>query len=92
MSKLSSFDENSLLLKENDKIGVKQKLNVFENSCKIITPTPKSQFSQMIMKRKVQIRENYLRMTSKLHNIVNENKFQYFIRICIILNSLRYKI
>ena len=28
-------------------------------------------------------------MTSKLNYIVNDNKFQHFIRLCIILNSLR---
>ena len=39
---------------------------------------------------KDQLTDYYLQATAKLLKIVNENRFQHFIRICIILNSLRY--
>ena len=86
ISNSSSFDEQSLLDIDNNRA----KANGPDNALKIIIPTPKGQFSQMITNIKDQITENYLRLTTELLKIVNENRFQHFIRICIILNSLRY--
>ena len=85
ISNSSSYDEPSVL--DIDNIGMKA--NEAENALKIIIPTPKSKFSQMRTNLKDQITKNYLRLTAELLKIVNENRFQHFIRICIILNSLR---
>ena len=85
ISNSSSFDEPSVL--DIDNIGIKA--NEAENALKIIIPTPKSKFSQMRTNLKDKITKNYLQLTAELLKIVNENRFQHFIRICIILNSLR---
>ena len=85
MSNSSSFDEPSVL----DIVNSGMKANEAENALKIIIPTPKSKFSQMRTNLKDEITKNYLLLTEELLKIVNENRFQHFIRICIILNSLR---
>ena len=47
--------------------------------CKIIRPTQKSNFEQIVFDSKNSFKKNYLLFTSKLNAVVNENKFQHFI-------------
>ena len=56
---------------------------------KILSATPKSKLLLLLSKLRTSFKTNLLMMTSKLYRIVNNTKFQHFIRICIILNSLR---
>ena len=62
---------------------------LFVEGFKIMSPSPKPPLKQILFNMKMYVRHNCQHMTSKLNLIVNDNKFQHFIRLCIILNSLR---
>ena len=62
---------------------------LFVEGFKIMGPSPKPPLKQFLFSMKMYMGQNCQQMTSKLNYIVNDNKFQHFIRLCIILNSLR---
>ena len=56
---------------------------------RVLSASPKSKVLQLVTKLRSSFKTNTILLTSKLNQIVNNTKFQHFIRISIILNSLR---
>ena len=55
---------------------------------RIISPTPKSPLMRMMDKTQESLRKYFNLLQGKMNVIVSDEKFDHFIRLCIILNSL----
>ena len=62
--------------------------NISNGQWRIISPTPKSPLMRMMEKTQESLKKCFNLLQGKMKVIVNDEKFDHFIRLCIILNSL----
>ena len=55
---------------------------------RIISPTPKTPIMKMLGTAQISLKQYFSLLQERTNILVNDEKFQHFIRICIILNSL----